>query len=88
MHVQWGNFGPEALVVFVTTSEAKAEREFGTKGQQRFVLIDRTSSPLQRTGVVTSGKRQQTWIRLDSDADYHHQLRQQWERVCHDSIAN
>ncbi|MBC8355442.1 MAG: DUF58 domain-containing protein [Planctomycetes bacterium] len=82
------DFGPDAFVVFVTTSERTFEREFGTRGQQRFVLIDRTSSTLQRAGVVTSGKRQQTWIRLDSDADYQHQLRQQWERVCHASIAN
>ena len=82
------DFGPNAFVVFVTTSERKAEREFGARSQQRFVLIDRTASTLRRASIVASGKRQRTWIRLDSDADYQQQLRQQWERVCHDGIAN
>ena len=81
-------FGPDAFIVVVTTSERKIERDSLARVQQRFVIIDRTTSDLENVSIRKSGKRRETWFRLDSDSDYQQQLRQQWERVCHDSTAN
>lgn len=81
-------FGADAFVVVVTTSARKAARDSLARGQQRFVIIDQATANLEKAGSLAPGKRRETWIRLDSDSDYEQPLRQQWERVCHDSIAN
>ena len=80
----------DALVLVTTSSDRKSEWDSGagTRGQLRFVLIDRAPSSAQQTGVLAPGNGRQMWIRLDGAADYQQQLRRQWERVCHDSIAN
>ena len=83
-------FSRDALALVVTSSDRKAEWDFGagTRGRLRLVLIDQTSPSARQTGIPWSGDGRQTWISIDANADYPKQLRRQWERVCHDSIAS
>jgi uncharacterized protein (DUF58 family) len=90
------NFGRMALAVVVTTSQRQSEWEngAGTRGPLRLVLIKRgeatcsVETAASGTGETAAwlGKRT-VWISLDSDSDCSLQLRHQWERVCHDSLA-
>lgn len=80
----------DALVLVVTSPQQQAEWcvESGARGQLRFVLIEQAPSSASQLGGFPSGDRRRTWIRLDAGSDQERQLRHQWERVCHDSIAS
>lgn len=70
-----GNFGQQALTIVVTSGSRRAEWEAvaGTRDSLRMVLLD---------GARENGN---VWMSLDSQSDTSNQLRQQWERVCHDN---
>jgi uncharacterized protein (DUF58 family) len=82
------NFGRKALTVVLTTSQRRSEWEngTGTRDPLRLVLIDEAGASRSRSRV-SQPRRQGVWIAIDSDSDDSQQLRHQWERVCHDSLA-
>jgi len=82
------SFGRQALAVVLTTSErrSKWENGAGTRGSLRLVLIDDAGASNHRARA-TQSRRRHVWITMDSESDSPQQLRHQWERVCHDSLA-
>jgi len=81
-------FGRQALAVVLTNSQRRSEWEHGvgTRGALRLVLIDDEGDSRNRTHSWHS-RRHKNWISIDTDADPAQQLRHQWERLCHDSLA-
>lgn len=81
-------FGHQALAIVVTTPQRRPawESGVGTKGPLRLVLIDRAGVSTGRAGF-SQVRRQFVWITIDSEANAAAQLRHQWERLCHDSLA-
>ncbi|MCA9226952.1 MAG: DUF58 domain-containing protein, partial [Planctomycetales bacterium] len=74
-------FGRKSLAIVVTTDQRRSEweRESGLRGSLRLVLID-AANPAREVD-------RNVWINIESDSDGSHQLRHQWERVCHVSAA-
>lgn len=80
-------FGRQALAVVVTNSERRSEWEngAGTRGSLRLVLVDGVSRLDRQPGRLP--QRKNIWITIGGESDSSQQLRHQWERVCHDSLA-
>ncbi|MCG8587159.1 MAG: DUF58 domain-containing protein, partial [Pirellulales bacterium] len=80
-------FGHRALVVAVTTNEGRSswENGDGSNGGVRLVLINEEGGPNGST--ASQSLRRNAWITIDSETDSSRQLRHQWERACHDSLA-
>ena len=80
-----GSFGHKDLAVVMTTSQRLSEWETGTGKRRllRLVLIETPDSSEGRSASLP--RRRNVWITLDPEADYSLQLRNQWERVCHDN---
>ncbi|MCA9222432.1 MAG: DUF58 domain-containing protein [Planctomycetales bacterium] len=74
-------FGRKSLAIVVTTDQRRSEweRESGLRGSLRLVLID-AANPAREVD-------RNVWINIESDSDGSHQLRHQWERVCHATAA-
>ena len=81
------SFGREALAVVLTSSDRQSEWDNArSRDSLRLVLIDDTSNSSDDAHVSLPRPRH-AWIAIDSASDDAHQLRHQWERVCHDSLA-
>ncbi|MFM7844073.1 MAG: DUF58 domain-containing protein [Planctomycetota bacterium] len=84
-------FGPKALAVVVTSRPRWSEwaNGAGSRSPVRLVLIDDAgdTSDSSRQAPGSEPRRRNVWITIDSEADGSLQLRQQWERACHDSLA-
>jgi uncharacterized protein (DUF58 family) len=90
------SFGRKALAVVVTTSQrrSKWENGAGSRGLLRLVLIETGDGAYSVSSAASRNSRaasqlggRNVWIALNADSDYSRQLRHQWERVCHDSLA-
>jgi len=79
------DFGRGTLAVVVTSSCRLPlwRNAAGARQPLRLVLVDN----LAAGDLLSKTSRQHAWIAIDSESDDSHQLRQQWERVCHACLA-